>query len=44
MVPLLFKIYNNRWSSVEYPLLVIIATGGNRGLVHADGVLIGHAK
>ena len=42
MVPLLFKIYNNRWSSVGYPLPVVIATGINRGFVHADAVLIGH--
>ena len=42
MVPLLFKIYNNRWSSVEYPQSVVIATGGNHGFVHADAVLIGH--
>ena len=42
MVPLLFKIYNNRWSSVEYPLPVVIATGSNRGFVHAVAVLIGH--
>ena len=42
MVPLLFKIYNNRRSSVEYPLPVVTATGSNRGLVHADAVLISH--
>ena len=42
MVPLYLDFYNNRRSSVEYPLPVVIATGINRGFVHADAVLISH--